>query len=233
MTQTLRLTGYCTAQDVIDLLMLRDPCTQQIITLNDQSFPTLDWVNKRILMASDRIDSITQDTWGVIQHKDFIMDRGDLWWLTNTFRWNVPFQRGGWQTQLINPILPWDTSKGDKLEIRYDRNNFVDISDEIDKSFWFDYQGGSFFWMRPTMNEVNQFRITYRYGKDCTPPYDIQDACMKMVAIMIMQTDWYRTKLAGGGDLSSKQETIRAWKEDISNIMTTNLNCGTAQSILP
>lgn len=233
MAETLRLTGYCTPEDVVDMLMLRDPCTQQIMTLTDKSFPTRDWVQKRILIASDSIDSSVQDTWGVIQHKDYVFDRGDLWWLTNTFRWNIPFSRGGWQSQLINPILPWDSTQGDKLELRLDRNVWTDVTDEYEKSFWFDYEGGQFFWMRPTLNEVNQFRITYRYGRNTTPPYDIQDACAKKVAIMIMQTDWYRTKLAGGGDLSSKQETMRAWKEDIDRTIVKYFNCGTAQSLLP
>lgn len=230
---TLRLTGYCTPQDVIDLLMLRDACTQEIMTLTDSSFPTKQWVEKRILVASDQLDSATQDTWGVIQHKDYIMDRGDMWWYTNTTRWNLPYQRGGWQTQLINPILPWDRSKGDKLEYRVNMDEWVDISNELNKSFWFDYEGGQFFWMRPTLTATNQFRITYRYGKDTTPPYDIQDACMKLVAIMIMQTDWYRSKLAGGGDLSSKRETIADWRKDIDNAIVRNMNCGTAQSLLP
>ena len=233
MAENLRLTGYCTPQDVIDLLMVRDPCTQKVITLSDNSFPTYDWVQKRILVASDGLDASLQDTWGVIQHKDYIMDRGDLWWFTNTFRWNVPYFRGGWQTQLINPILPWDPTKGDKLEMRTSQNQFIDITDEIDKSFWFDYEGGQFFWLRPTINDVNSFRITYRYGRDTTPPYDIQDACMKKVAIEIMQTDWYRARLGGGGDLSSKQETIRAWKEDIDRTIAKHFNCGTAQSLLP
>ena len=231
--QTLRLTGYCTPEDVIEMMMIRDPCTQEIMTLTDKSFPTRQWVQKQILIASDYIDSATQDTWGVIQHKNYIMDRGDLWWLTNTYRFNVPWQRGGWQTQLINPILPWDTSKGDTLEIREDKNNFVDISDEYGESFWFDYEGGSFFWMKPTISDYNKFRITYRYGRETTPPYDIQDACIKKVAITIMQTDWYRSKLGGGGDLSSKNDTKREWKEDIDRTIVKYFNCGTAQSLLP
>ena len=231
--EQLRTTGYCTPEDVIDLLMLRDPYTQEIMTLNDHTFPTRAWVQKRILVASDFIDSSTQDTWGVIQHKDYVMDRGDMWWYTNTTRWNIPLQRGGWQTQLINPILPWDPTKGDKLERRVNVNEWYDITDEYGKLFWFDYQGGSFFWLTPTISDINQFRITYRYGRDTAPPYDIQDACAKQVAIMIMQTDWYRSKLAGGGDLSSKQETIRAWKEDINQAISKHFNCGTAQSLLP
>ena len=233
MTETLRLTGYCTPEDVINLMMLRDPCTQEIMTLTDRSYPTREWVERRILVASDQIDSSIQDTWGAIQHKDFIMDRGDLWWTTNTPRWNIPFARGGWQTQLINPILPWDKTKGDKLELRISSNEFIDITDEINQSFWFDYEGGSFFWLRPTLTEYNQFRITYRYGRDTTPPYDIQDACAKLVAITIMQTDWYRTKLAGGGDLSSKRETMKDWKEDVDRTIVKYFNCGTAQSLLP
>lgn len=233
MTEELRLTGYCTPEDVIDLLMLRDPCTQEIMTLTDKSFPTRQWVQKRILVASDYLDSAIQDTWGVKQHKDYIMDRGDLWWLTNSYRFNVPWQRGGWQTQLINPILPWDKTKGDKLELRIDRNVWTDITDEYEESFWFDYEGGSFFWMRPTLTTYNQFRITYRYGRDTTPPYDIQDACMKLVANTIMQTDWYRSKLAGGGDLSSKRETMNEWKADIDRTIAKYFNCGTAQSLLP
>lgn len=233
MTETLRLTGYCTPEDVIDLLMIRDPCTQEIMTLTDKSFPTRDWVQKRILVASDYIDSATQDTWGVIQHKDYIMDRGDLWWLTNTSRINMPWQRGGWHTQLINPILPWDPEQGDKLELRVSQNEWTDVTDEIEKTFWFDYEGGSFYWLRPTLDPYNRFRITYRYGRNTTPPYDIQDACVKSVAITIMQTDWYRSKFAGGGDLSSKQETIRAWKEEINAVIVRHMNCGTAQSLLP
>ena len=56
---------------------------------------------------------------------------------------------------------------------------------------------------------------------------------MKLVAIMIMQTDWYRAKLAGGGDLSSKRETISDWRKDIDNTYVKYFNCGTAQSLLP
>jgi hypothetical protein len=214
-------------------MMLRDPCTQKIMVPNDQSFPTREWLQERILEASDYLDSATQDTWGVIQHKDYIMDRGDLWWLTNTYRFNVPWQRGGWQTQLINPILPWDPSKGDKLEIRVDKNNWVDITDQIEKSFWFDYEGGSFFWMQATISDYNKFRITYRYGRDCAPPNDLKSACIKYVGIEIMQTDWYRSKLAGGGELSSKSETKKEWKEYIDRTIVKYFNCGTAQSLLP
>lgn len=232
MTETLRLKGYCTPEDVVDLLMLRDPCTTELMVLTDKSFPTRDWVQRRILVSSDYIDNRTQDTWGVIQHKDYIMDRGDLWHLTNTYRWNVPYVRGGWQTQLIDPILPWDTEQGDKLELRINQNDWVDISDEFGTSFWFDYEGGSFFWLRPTLDTYNQFKITYRYGKNTDPPFDLQEACAKLVAITIMQTDWYRTKFAGGGDLSSKRDTIRDWKEEINNTIVGYLNCGTAQSYL-
>lgn len=231
--QQLRITGYCTPEDVVDLMMLRDVCTQEPMVLSDKSFPTREWVQRRILEASDYLDSATQDTWGVTQHKDYIMDRGDLWWYTNTTRWNLPLQRGGWQTQLINPILPWDKTKGDKLEMRINSNDWIDITDQYNDTFWFDYQGGSFFWLRPTISDVNQFRITYRYGRDTTPPYDIQEACMKRVANMIMQTDWYRTKISGGGDLSSKRETMNEWKADIDRTIVKYFNCGTAQSLLP
>ena len=226
-------TAYATPDDVAELLGMIDPISFEPMKFDNVSYPTYDWVQKRLLSASDKFDARTHDTWRWKQVKDSIFDRGTLWHLDNMAFYGVPYVQGGWASQLLGPILPWDTEKGDKLEYRSFSNTWIDISDQLNKSFWFDYNGGVFFTSLVGLPVQNEFRITYRYGRDEEPPYDIQEAIAKMVAIYVMESDWYRTKIGGGGDLQSKSETIRRWQEDINQVIYAHMNCGEAISILP
>lgn len=226
-------TAYATPDDVANILGYLDPITMEPKKFDNTTYPTYDWVERRLLIASDEFDARTHDTWRINQVMNHIFNRGSLWQLTNMAFYGAPYFKGGWASPLLGPIQKWDPSKGDKLEYRPYADTWTDITDDVDKSFWFDYEGGAFFTNLSAIPIENSFRITYRYGRDEEPPYDIQDAVCKHVAIYIMQSDWYRTKIAGGGDLQSKNETIRQWREDINQIIYAHMNAGEAYSILP
>lgn len=228
----LHTTAYATPDDVAELLGMIDPITFEPMTFTNETYHTYDWIQKRLLVASDDFDARTHDTWRINQVKDHIFNRGTLWHLDNMAFYGTPYMNGGWSSQLIGPIINWDPEQGDKLEYRTFNNTWTDITDMVNKTFWFDYEGGVFFNNYNAIPVENAFRITYRYGRDTTPPYDIQDAVCKTVAIYVIQSDWYRTRIGGGGDLQSRSETIRQWNEDIRQTIYAHLNCGEAVSIL-
>lgn len=228
-------TGYCTPIDVFEILGMLDDITGEPIIPQYDTYPNYMQLERRIIGFSDEFDARTHDSWRINHVVDHIFDRGSEWKYNNTYLYGSPSSRGGWHTQLMSPILPWNPDKGDKLEMLSFGTNgkYQDISNE-EGLFWFDYEAGIFYYLGADPRIQNLFRITYRWGRDNEqPPYDIQDAVAKMTAIWVMQTDWYRTKIAGGGDLSSKTDTIRMWREDINQIIYNHLNCGSAISMLP
>lgn len=230
----LHTTAYGTPQDVFDLLNLQDPVTMEPLSPDNTTYPTYDQLQRRLLGISDDFDAKTHDTWRINTVIDYVFDRGTMWSATNTGIYGTPWRYGGWATQLIGPIMDWDASLGDKLYSRKPRGGeWTDITDQVGTSFWFDYRGGVFFCLYPQYLIDSAFKITYRYGRNDTPPYDVQDAVIKMAAIWVMQSDWYRTKLGGGGDLSSKNDTIRQWREDYNMTVYQHMNCGEAISLLP
>ena len=62
----------------------------------------------------------------------------------------------------------------------------------------------------------NRIRVTYRYG-DPTVPYDIQDTCIKLTAIDLINSSFRMDILptgANGVDISASKSD---WRADIEN----------------
>jgi len=203
------LPEYCSVKNIADWLR---------IDIDENSDPNIDMVNEFILVAQDIIDRRTAHTWqSEKQKRNETHDVPDSLW---DYGQGIPvfLQHRGLKT-------PFDASKGDKFEIwdgiKYEEqdvsqnDNFI----HFEKTSGTYYIRGFFF----TILRKKRFRITYRYGSDQENeliPRDIQRACILLVAIDILSTDFQMSQIKYGGEGTiSKRETVQNWKEMVNEII--------------
>lgn len=200
---------YCSVKNIADWLR---------IDIDENTDPNIDMVNEFILVAQDIIDRRTAHSWqSEKQKRNETHDIPDSLW---DYGQGIPIflQHRGIKT-------PFDASKGDKFEIwdgiKYEEqdvsqnDNFI----HFEKTSGTYYIRGFFF----TILRKKRFRITYRYGSDQENeliPRDIQRACILLVAIDILSTDFQMSQIPYGGEGTiSKRETVQNWKELVNEII--------------
>lgn len=233
---------YCEPIDVMRAIRIVDYYSpnQDILEPSDVSLPSYDELIFRICAKQDEIDRYTKRTWRENRVKDRLYTINEYWQDNNSSRARY-YMEGGYFIQLNKDILPFDTSKGDKVEIRTVSNEFVDISDSVEmtdneplKTFWFDYPAGKMY-IRSTFLQPkhNAIRITYRHGRPSEVPASISRCCALMVALTILNEDFYLTRLGSGGDLgSSKADMRRNMESEINNILMMYRRMGAVYSML-
>lgn len=248
MPSVTRTPTYCTVEDVAETLDLPDPIDPTtILTFNDRSHPTFSRVQKMILYAEDEIDRRTRNTWRVNYVKDQMRDIPNYQWDENGWR-EAYYQNGGYVVQLRKDILPWDPSKGDKLEIRNYSVQWRDITDEYVEDqpgrgierFWFDYHAGRLFLkVRPFQPKFNAIRISYRYGMDPEDegsggvPMGINRLASLIVASDIITQDIHSIKVGIGGDISGlRDQLLGRWQDEMNRLYTSFQRTGSVHSLL-
>ena len=60
----------------------------------------------------------------------------------------------------------------------------------------------------------NRVRVTYRYG-DATVPIDVEDACVKLVAIDLLTTSLRMDQIPIGSNQVNIDQSMKMWKETV------------------
>lgn len=184
---------YCTPDDVAETLDLPDPNDHYgSFTFSAMSHPSYLRVCKMIKSNEDIVDRTVRRSWKECRVTDQVLTIMTYWHDINAWRTDY-YQEGGNYVQLRKNVLPWDPSKGDKLEFKTRQNTWIDISNfpnmthaearsgdnmpyitGVRFGFWFDYNLGKLY-LRTSMfqNLAHSVRISYRYGQEV--PYQEAD----------------------------------------------------------
>ena len=123
------VTTYCEPLDVMKAIRIIDYYSPDgdILQPSDASLPDWDELCFRITVAEKFIDRYTGQSWRPNKVKNEIHDINTYWHDENARRFEYYLQ-GGYFVQLHKNIIPFDTSLGDRLEIRTLSNRWIDIS---------------------------------------------------------------------------------------------------------
>lgn len=204
---------YCSVQDVADFLR---------VDITSTTTPNIKQVKKLILRKEDEIDRRTGFAWRETVSEPEVHDLPIIY----EFGWGTPLFLKHRKIRL-SPEGTLDSSKGDKIEVfsgatdKPGGTEYTDITDSVAGQYELEPVYGRIY-MRSfifTVMRKNRIRITYRYG-DTQVPGDIEDICMKMVAIELMTTSFRADNLPIGGSGGwSWSDSINQWKEDIDRVI--------------
>ena len=189
---------YCTVEDVSDFMR---------VPISSTTTPNKAQVEKVINRKEEVLDRRIGHTFG--RNKTITNEIHDLP-LLYTFGWGTPIYL---QHRNIRDL---SNAAGDKIEVWKGESNEYD--DILTDSQWYQFdpvygrlylRGFIFSIMRK-----NRIRVTYRFG-DLTVPEDVEDACIKLVAIDLLTTSLRMDRLPVGGSALTWGEIIEQWKEDI------------------
>lgn len=220
--------SYCDPQEVIEFLGMVDNRGQPF-KLTESSTPTYSAIAKRIVEAEAYVEAQCRRAWierrvvGEIRNASYFgitatryarlaMDTHSESGLNMLFR--------GIPVKLTNSyILPIDSTKGDKVEVRRYGAHWVDVSD---KAVWEDPLKGIIFIQQFFVQDDTSVRVTYRHGHGPVPD-DIRRAVLLKCAMQIIQTDWFRQHFPQAweeGFSPNKGDVYRAWSWELKNILS-------------
>ena len=191
---------YCTVEDVSDFMR---------VPISSTTTPTKAQVEKVINRKEEILDRRIGHTFG--RNKTITNEIHDLP-LLYTFGWGTPIYLQHRNIRDLSNVA------GDKIEVWKGESNEYD--DILTDSQWYQFdpvygrlylRGFIFSIMRK-----NRIRVTYRFG-DATVPEDVEDACIKLVAIDLLTTSFRMDRLPVGGSTLTWGEIIEQWKEDIES----------------
>ena len=191
---------YCTVEDVSDFMR---------VPISSTTTPNKAQVEKVINRKEEVLDRRIGHTFG--RNKTITNEIHDLP-LLYTFGWGTPIYLQHRNIRDLSNVA------GDKIEVWKGESNEYD--DILTDSQWYQFdpvygrlylRGFIFSIMRK-----NRIRVTYRFG-DATVPEDVEDACVKLVAIDLLTTSFRMDRLPVGGSTLTWGEIIEQWKEDIES----------------
>lgn len=144
----------------------------------------------------------------------------------HSIRSTYMYERGVMVSLLHRSVRNFDSSKGDKLEI-WNGTEWEDWLDSSngktegrDEDFWVDYKLGIVYIFNYFFYTTQLVvRVTYRYGESSVPA-DIEDICIKLVAIDLVANDDRYVRLPETTNGLSLDDKIRRWKEDAKEIIS-------------
>lgn len=168
--------------------------------------------------AETRIDRLTRNSW----KENYVVDELH----------DLPFPLNGLSPRDTAVGLPqaniceWDDEK-DSLFVFKD-DNWIDYTEipqaQLDDTWWIDYKIGvlhfnNFYpWF---YSGANRIKISYRWGNS-TVPDDIVEACTKLVAIRIIQSEFNKIMMYNRMSNPIRwEDIIHDWKKDIDSILAT------------
>lgn len=214
---------------------------------SDTTVPSYDAVTRMIKSNMDIIDRRIRRSWRENFVKDKVCSISTYWPDVNGVRIEY-YNRGGYYVQLRKDMLPWDPSKGDRMEIRTRNNSWRDITYiPLDDSYpeteqnhkgvtayWFDYpMGKMYIRTRLFQSPYNAIRISYRYGSLEEPPDSIQRLCALMTASQVINMSVFAIKVGQGGDIAGvRQDLQKMWQEEMNSIWSSWQRSGSVHSML-
>ena len=117
-----------------------------------------------------------------------------------------------------------DGTAGDKIEIwEGTGSNYSDI---LGGSQWYEFEPiyGRLFLRGYIFTIMRKYRVrvTYRYG-DLTVPEDVKDACIKLVAIEILNSSFRMDILPMGGSGIDVATSKAEWRADVENMIENRM----------
>lgn len=199
--------GYCDPKDVVTYFDRFDG-------FDDETNPTRERVERMIRSKSSSIDTFTGHAW---RERRMVNEMRNL---EGPYRW-----RSGLAMKLTRRDIrtPLDSDEGDKLEF-WRGSEYEDwvASDEYeegrDGDYWIEESTGMIhiFRRKTFWNRYREMRITYRFGQDIVPA-DITEACAKLVAADLMESDFYRYTTPGNEEAPDAERIAETWREQVWN----------------
>tara|TARA_R100000808_G_scaffold9877_1_gene26793 strand:- start:9739 stop:10362 length:624 start_codon:yes stop_codon:yes gene_type:complete len=193
-------TTYCTVEDVADFLR---------IPITATTTPNKTQVEKIINRKEEELDRRIGHTFG--RTKQVAKEIHDLP-LLYTYGWGTPVFLKHRECQ------DFDSSAGDKIEVWQGADS--SYTDVLQDSQWWDFEPvyGRLFFRGYifTILRKNRVRVTYRYGS-ATVPLDVADACIKLVAIDILNSSFRMDVLPVGANGIDVASSKAEWRADIEN----------------
>ncbi len=208
-------TTYCTPANVASQLRRRADGSSARFTFTTATEPTSTEIEGWINEAEAYIDAATRHSWReTTVTNEYHPYRGQYDGLWKHIR--IPLNH--------RSIKQFSHAAGDKLEM-FDFTTYVDLLDGSyeegeGKDFYVDYTNGHIFFVRYVPRIHPQaVRVTYRYGESSVP-YDIREACTKLVAIRYLESELYMATVPNGPGLSPDKGTIiERWQADVERIL--------------
>lgn len=204
-----------------------------------QSSPAYEQWCQWIVEAEAFVEEQTRQAWSIRRKKDEYHDIESsmggggigVGSMGQALLMNMAYQSlpGGTTSGLFGPgiefklnfknVHPLDSSKGDKLEVCWIKDNWRDITD-APGSHWVDRNRGNLMVRHAFIRGNYGLRITYRHGSDGQIPEDIKRCIILYVGKQFLNTDRYRTifPMAPGFD-QDKANTINSWTWEIKDIL--------------
>ena len=193
-------TTYCTVEDVADFLR---------IPITATTTPNKTQVEKIINRKEEELDRRIGHTFG--RTKQVAKEIHDLP-LLYTYGWGTPVFLKHRECQ------DFDTSAGDKIEVWQGADS--SYTDVLQDSQWWDFEPvyGRLFFRGYifTILRKNRVRVTYRYGS-ATVPLDVEDSCIKLTAIDILNSSFRMDVLPVGANGIDVASSKAEWRADIEN----------------
>tara|TARA_R110000765_G_scaffold14457_1_gene42341 strand:+ start:159 stop:773 length:615 start_codon:yes stop_codon:yes gene_type:complete len=192
------MVTYCTVADVSDFL--RVPITAT-------TTPNKAQVEKIILRKEEELDRrLGHHYGGVITSGLEVHDLPLLY----SYGWGSPIFLKHRQ------IADFNSSLGDKIEV-WNGESYTDqtgdtSSHNLEGEYGKLYFRGYIF----SIMRKNRIRVKYRYGNP-TVPYDIQDACIKLVSIDLINSSFRMDILPVGSNGVDVSASKSDWRADIEN----------------
>ncbi|MBC8430009.1 MAG: hypothetical protein H8D92_01290 [Pelagibacteraceae bacterium] len=195
-------TTYCSVADVADFLR---------VSITATSTPNKKQVEKIINRKEEELDRRIGHTFG--RNKTVSREIHDLP-LLYTYGWGTPVYLKH------RNCRDFDTSAGDKIEVWQGADSAY--NDIIQDGQWYDFEPtlGRLFFRGYIFTILRKYRIrvTYRYG-DATVPLDIEDSCVKLTAIDILNSSFRMDILPLGSNGADIEASKADWRADIENMI--------------
>jgi len=202
---TIEEPGYCEPEDVLTYF-------ERFEEFDTSSHPQRDRIERLISSKSSQIDTYTNHAWRERTIENEVKN------LEGPYRWE-----SGMAIKLTRRDIrtPLDESKGDKLQVwrGNEYEDFVSSSEYKegrDEDFWIEEETGMLhiYRRRSFFNRYRNLKITYRFGKEKIPA-DITEACAKLVACDLIETDFYRYTNPGNEESPNAERIAERWREQV------------------
>jgi len=202
---TVDAPGYCEPEDVVIYF-------DRFEDFDSETTIKRDRVKRQIASKSSKIDTYTGHAW-----RERTMENEQKS-LHGTYRWNSGIEIKLTRRDIRTPL---DSEKGDKLEV-WRGNEYEDwvASDKYkegrDEDYWIEPSTGilHIFRRKTFFSRYRQLKLTYRFGKDIIPA-DITEACAKLVAADLMESDFYRYTTPGNEEAPDAERVAEKWREQV------------------
>lgn len=185
---------YCSPTQLVDFLGLN-------VTLSETSSPTEDQVKMFIKQAMAELERRTKKSWRIKTFEKLVRDIPLAWVNTR----GIPIHLSH------TDVEPLDHDEGDRIEA-WNGTEYVDVTEstrvtELPRLGKLWIRGYLWSWIRE-----DRLKITYRHRSPLT--WDVQEACLKLASIKIIERSFRMKTLAFGGNIDPNT-IVNQWREDV------------------